>query len=193
MSRVLDPVRRQRERQLLLERRELAQTEARAVADGVVETVALSAQRGSAFEHASSTRTRRETPYRRQAGLEWLASKGRLTPAMRVAGERYGAVYRRARMEGSMPSTLGLEPRSSAPGGAPLSSVLEHAEGTAQAKGKLLHYRRQLCGQANLIGACDLICGQELTPREAAANDRDAGKLEAVLLVALDILVSAAS
>lgn len=193
MTRVLDPVRRQRERQMLLERRTLAQAEAKALAEGVAETVALSAARGAQFEHSLSTRTKRESPYRRQAGLEWLASKGRLTLGQRVAGERYGAVFRRARMEGSIPSTLGLEPRTSAPGGPSLSTVLAHAEGTAQARAKLALYRRQLSAQASLVAACDMICGQELTPREACANDRDAGKLEAVLIVALDILVAAAS
>ena len=191
MSRALD-ARRARERMLLLDRRTRAQAEAKAVTEGVAETIALSTDRGSAFEQSGATKARRETPYRRQAGLEWLASKGRLNPGQRVAGERYGSVYRRARMEGAIPSTLGLESRSSAPGAAPLSAVLAHAEGTAQAKSRLLHYRRQLCGQATLISAVDLVCGQELTPREAAPTEREAGKLEAVLLVALDILASAA-
>ena len=39
-----------------------------------------------------------------------------------------------------------------------------------------------------LLAACDLVCGQELTPREAARTDREAGRLEAVLEVALDLL-----
>ena len=193
MNRVLDPVRRQREQQLLHERRLQAQAEARDLAEGVAETVALSTARGAAFDHKPATRARRETAYRRQAGLEWLASKGRLTTGQRLAGERYGAVYRRARMEGSIPSTLGLEPRTSAPGGPSLSTVLAHAEGSAHAKSRLLLYRRQLSAQASLVAACDLICGQELTPREAAPSEREAGKLEAVLIVALDILATAAS
>ena len=40
---------------------------------------------------------------------------------------------------------------------------------------------------------CDLICGQELTPREAGGGDRDAARIEAVLKVALDLLAMAAS
>jgi len=40
-----------------------------------------------------------------------------------------------------------------------------------------------------LVGACDRICGLELTPREAAGGDREAGRLEAVLAVALDLLL----
>jgi hypothetical protein len=36
--------------------------------------------------------------------------------------------------------------------------------------------------------ACDLVCGRELTPREAGGGDREGVRLEAVLLVALDLL-----
>jgi len=46
-------------------------------------------------------------------------------------------------------------------------------------------------GTGGLITACDLICGEELTPREAAGGEREAGRLEAVLAVALDILAAA--
>jgi hypothetical protein len=40
------------------------------------------------------------------------------------------------------------------------------------------------------VAACDRICGQELTPREAAGADREAGRLEAVLAIALDLLLT---
>jgi glutathione S-transferase len=46
-----------------------------------------------------------------------------------------------------------------------------------------------LADHPNLVGACDRICGQELTPREAAGGDREAGRLEAVLAIALDLLL----
>jgi hypothetical protein len=68
--------------------------------------------------------------------------------------------------------------------------VMERAEGTAQASARLDALRRRLAGQRDLVRACDLICGEELTPREACANDREAGRLEAVLQVALDLLAS---
>jgi hypothetical protein len=45
-------------------------------------------------------------------------------------------------------------------------------------------------GQADLIAACDRVCGEELTPREAAGGEREAARLEAILKVALDILSS---
>lgn len=65
------------------------------------------------------------------------------------------------------------------------------AEGRRQAQGELAARRAALFGQGDLVTACDLICGQELTPREAAGGDRDAGRMEAVLKVALDPLLAA--
>lgn len=189
MNRVLDRARRERERLTVLEHRATAQAEARAVTEGVEETVILARARGAAFEEPKRARGQRATPYRRQAGLDFLAGKARISPAQKLAGERYGACFRRAAVEGSIPSTLDVKPRASAPGGRPLSVVLAHAEGTVQAQARLQLFRRQLCHQPDLVAACDLVCGQELTPREAADSERDAGKLEAVLAVALDILV----
>ena len=53
-------------------------------------------------------------------------------------------------------------------------------------------FRAQLLRQRDLVSACDLICGEEKTPREVAGGDREAARLEAVLKVALDILAGAA-
>jgi hypothetical protein len=153
MGRAYDPARATRERLLMLERREKARAELRAVTEGVAETVALSRRRGAAFAKEPGSR---ETPYRRQCGLDWLAKKGRLTPRQLAAGERYGECYRRA------------------------------------AAARLALYRRQLLEQQDLIGACDRICGQELTPRGAGGGEREGLRLEAVLKVALDILAAAA-
>ena len=191
MTRPAERARRERDPLLVLERRIAHQAESKAVEDGVVETVALSEARGSAFDHRPPVRGRRATPYRRQTGLQWLTSKGRLSPSQLLAGQRYGACYRRALSEGAIPSTLDIKPRTSAPGGPTLAAVLNRAEGAAQAQARLTRYRRLLHGQEALVRAVDLICGEERTPREAAAEDREAGKLEAVLLVALDILASA--
>jgi hypothetical protein len=40
------------------------------------------------------------------------------------------------------------------------------------------------------VAACDLVCGEEKTPREAAGGEREASRMEAVLKVALDILAA---
>jgi len=93
-------------------------------------------------------------------------------------------------MLGSIPSTLDIKPGGGGTGSLPLDAILGRAEASANAAARLAFYRRRLSDQATLVQALDLICGQELTPREATASERDAGKLEAVLVVALDILAS---
>ena len=182
MARVYDPAKAIRDRLRAMEKRAQARDEAAAVADGVAETLALAGRRGAAFE-------KREGLYRRQAGLDFLARKGRVTPEQKAAGERYGACYRRAMATSVIGSTLEVQPGMSA-GGAPLSVLLAQAEGRRQAELKLAMYRRQLCAQGDLVRACDRVCGDELTPREAAGGEREASRLEAVLLVALDILAA---
>lgn len=188
MGRAYDPARATRERLALLERRAQAQAEARAVAEGVAESVALSRARGAAFLKEPSARSGRETPYRRQAGLDWLARKGRISEAHKAAGERYGACYRRAGAQPAIGSTLEVLPGSTLRNGPSLDLILKQGAGREQARTQLTRLRRELLDQVDLIAACDLICGEELTPREAAAAGRDAGRLEAVLKVALDIL-----
>jgi len=182
MARAYDPARAIRERLRAMERREQARGEAQAVAEGVAETVALAAERGAAFH-------KRDGLYQRQPGLDFLARKGRVTAAQKAAGERYGACYRRATAASAIGSTLEVQPGMGA-AGPPLSVLLAQAEGRRQAELKLAMYRRQLVGQPDLIAACDRVCGRELTPREAAGGEREASRLEAVLLVALDILAS---
>lgn len=190
MSRVAHLARLERERLLKAARRAEDRAEAREVADGVAETVALSITRGAAFEVPPAVQGERAGPYRRRAGLDWLVQKGRLTQAQRAVGERYGACYRRARGEVSIASTLDVKPGRSQSEGAPLSAVLAQAEASVQARARLMRYRRRLGEQAALVAACDSICGEELTPREAVAAEREAYQLEAVLAVALDLLAA---
>lgn len=187
----VDPARQARDRLLRLERRARAQDEARAVTDGVAETVALSKRRGGAFEGPSGPKARAQ-PYKRLSGLEWLLKKGRLSPAEAAAGERYGLAYRRAKLDPSIPSTLEVKPQAVLSASGPsLKHLVAHAQGTAQAAGLLANYRRKLLMQADLVAACDQVCGEEKTPREAGGGDRDGARLEAVLKVALSILVEA--
>ncbi|PZQ57308.1 MAG: hypothetical protein DI570_19975 [Phenylobacterium zucineum] len=177
-----------RERLLRLERLAKARDEAAAVDAGVAETVALSRARGQAVAEPEARRHRTGgQAYRRQTGLDWLAAKGRIGPAAKAAGERYGQAYRRLRMDKAIPSTLSDRVRGEfvAPS---LAETLSHAEGTEAARRRLDEFRRRLGRQPDLVSACDLICGEEKTPREACVGDRDAGRLEAVLKVALDLL-----
>lgn len=188
MGRVHDPARATRERLKMLERQEKARAEARQVAEGVAETVALARARGAAFEKPPSARGDRETAYRRLSGLEWLLRKGRITAVQAQAGERYGAIYRRAGAAPAIGSTLDVQPGLSNPAGAPLAMILRQGAGRREAEATLARLRRGLLDNIDLIAACDLICGRELTPREAAGGERDGVRMEAVLKVALDIL-----
>jgi hypothetical protein len=180
--------RSERERLLRLEGLAKARDEAMAVEAGVAETVALSRARGAAIAEPVVKRSRGSGQgYRRQTGLDWLSAKGRIGDAAKAAGERYGQIYRRVRMEKPIPSTLDDRVRGEfvTPG---IAETLAHAEGTEMARRRLGELRRRLGRQPDLVAACDLICGEEKTPREACAGDRDAGRLEAVLKVALDLL-----
>ncbi|THD80600.1 MAG: hypothetical protein E7812_07680 [Phenylobacterium sp.] len=169
-------------------RRTQAEAEARAVGQGVAETLALERGRGAAFAVAEPDRgSPRDRPYRRQAGLDWLARKGRISEAQRAAGERYGEAFRIAQPVISLGSTLEVQPGMGG-AGLPLKALIARAGHRQAAEARLALYRRQLAGHPALIEACDLVCGKELTPREAAGGERDGLKLEAVLLVALDLL-----
>ena len=190
MSRTAYLARLERERLSMLEQRARTRAESLAVAAGVEETVGLSAARGAGFEAPVRQRGEREKPYRRMAGLDWLARRGRIAAAQKQAGERYGAFYRRAGATPSIGSSLDVQPGTG--GGTPIAAVLSQAEARAQASARLAELRRRLGCQPALVAACDLICGEELTPREAAGGEREAGRLEAVLDVALDLLVAAA-
>lgn len=182
MARAYDPAKRMRERLLLLERKK----EAEAMAAAVGETVALSRARGAAIEGPGPGRM----AHRRLTGLEWLMRKGRITAQEAAAGARYGQTYRRAKVEPSIQSTLNAQPGSTGLEGPTIAELLEHAEGTASARLRLAELRRRLLGQSDLVQACDEICGEERTPREAAGGERDGMRMEAVLKVALDILAA---
>ena len=160
--------------------------ESRDIARGVEESLGLNQARGAAFVSLGSPGRGQAKTYRRQTGLDWLAGKGRLNAAQHAAGLRYGAIYRRVRGEGALRSSLNLQPEGG--GGQPLASVLGQAEARLRANEALITLRRTLGQQSALVSACDLICGEELTPREATGNDREAGRMEAVLAVALDLL-----
>lgn len=186
MSRAAYLARLERERLSRVEAQGRARLEARQVAEGVAETVTLSAARGAEFDVPVSAPGERRGPYRRLAGLDWLARKGRLTRAQKAAGERYGECYRKAKGEVAIGSTLDVTPGSAAE--TPLTAIIARAEAHARARDALAGFRERLARQPALVSACDMICGEELTPREAVDGDRETYRLEAVLEVALDML-----
>ena len=190
MGRPFDPARETRTRLQVLEQRAKARRATREVADGVSESVALARARGASFVRDEPAAGARETPYRRQTGLAWLLRKGRISARQAAAGEAYGAAYRRARAAPSIGSTLEVQPGGNLQGGPSVAQIVRMARGREEAEVTLARCRARLLNQADLITACDLCCGDEMTPREAAGTDRDAARLEAVLSVALDILAT---
>lgn len=186
MSRKAFLARLERDRLRLAEARGRARAEALAVSEGLRETVDLSEARGAAFETAAQPASARPGPRRRLSGLEWLAKRGKLSSAQRQTGERYGLLYRRASAAGKIGSSLNLNEDGGA--ATPMMAVVAQAEARSAAMLKLAELRRRLSGHAGLVSACDRICGEELTPREATGEERAALKLEAVLEVALDLL-----
>jgi hypothetical protein len=165
-----------------------AQREAQAIARGVAETLGLEAARGAEFGNEGDGA--RATPYRRQPGLDWLARKGRISEQQKAAGLRYRDAYQVAQPVISLASTLEVQPGMGG-AGASLKALIARADLRQSAERKLALYRRQLADHPALIQACDLICGRELTPREAAGGEREGIRLEAVLVVALDLLAGA--
>jgi hypothetical protein len=177
----------ERGRLALQVRREREAAEARAVAEGVAETLALERRRGAAFGLAETDARGRDRPYRRQPGLDWLARKGRISETQKKAGERYRDAYLVAAPVAAIGSTLEVQPGMGG-GGPSLAALVARADRRQAAEAKLALYRRQLLQHPALIAACDLVCGRELTPREAGGGEREGIRMEAVLLVALDLL-----
>lgn len=123
-------------------------------------------------------------------GLDWLARKGRLSPARRAAADYYRSVLRDAGDE-VIKSCLNVTV-----GGPGVPGAVEAgAAGTADAKRELFRLRWVvLGGQADLHTVMDGVCGAGHTLRQLAGEGSDdqvkqrAKVLEAILMVALDLV-----
>lgn len=176
-----------RRRLLDQERRERNRVEENALEARLTETQALGENRGAEYEREGQKRGEARKPIRRLSGLYWLHKKGRIDADQLAAGVRYGAAYRRAGGEGRIRSILDREVHTGSE--RTIADLVEHSEAVANAKLKLAMYRRMLSNQPGMVRACDRICGEELTPREASINGKTAEGVEAVLRVALDLLI----
>lgn len=187
MSRKTNLATIERDRNLRTERREKAKVEANALELRRAETLTLASIRGEEIDDPPIKRGERTKPMRRMSGLMWLKSKAKLTDDQYAAGMRYGACYRMAKGEAAIKSILNDDIKG---GDGP--DIMRAAEKAAQARCKLQAYRGQLNHSNALVRACDAVCGEEWTPRECSADGHAAGRLEAVLLVALDMLAGEA-
>lgn len=172
----------ERQRNLRIERQDKAKREDREVREGVAETLELDRERGAEFDQPKANRGGRQPPARRLSGLVALHRKNRITDQQFARGAEYGAVYRLAETEARVRSVLNRDPPSGMG-----RDIMVFAEKAAQARAKLERFR-SLIGYQQLIEVCDQICGQEMTPREAAGNGHGAEAKAVLLTVALDIL-----
>ena len=156
---------------------EAEKAERLALERGVAETIALSEARGDRFTsaRAGSTGARRK-----KDGLDWLFDKGRISHRQRLAGEKYGADWRKCQPPQPR-ACIDMTVRGFSE--APLEAK-SHAEamiGRARALA--------LNGNAALAEACDLVCGAGLKPIDwASRDDRLAGRYEERVQRALEML-----
>lgn len=176
-----------RERQELLheEAQAKARREAQDVHQGVTETLVLGDRRGEEFLAPGDDRGR-PRPVRRLTGLEYLTGRSLLTEAQLTAGERYGSAWRDTQGGESLKSCLDVGAGGRGDGPQP-AFLLSRAEWRANRRDQLTHMRAAV-KHPRLIAALDAVCGQELTPRQAAGSGRDATVTIELVRVALDIL-----
>lgn len=117
-------------------------------------------------------------------GLLWLVKKGKLSASRRAAAVLYRDAYREPQ-EGAMRSCLNDEVLGSGSGRPP-----DYNARKVDAVRRLAALRTvALAGHGQMIEVMDGVCGGGLTLRDlAAGDDRAAGRLEAVLMVALDLV-----
>lgn len=126
----------------------------------------------------------------RRLGLTWLWQKKRITLQQRTAGQTYGVDYRLDAVSGMEPIGSHLAQAAASVGGSAGTRLhMPKAEFHAEARDRLNAARAALSFQTDLVLACDMICGREMTPREINPDQRQADRLEQSLRIALDILV----
>lgn len=171
--------RRETERLIRQQGEAKVRAEARAVAAGVEETIALEEARGERFTPAAGRG--KPAVRRRKDGLDWLYDKGRISHRQKLAGERYGDDWRKARP----PSTRSFLDDT-------VRGFVEVAPGEARAHASLRLARARalaLNGNAALAEAADKACGEALSPAQwAEGDDRLAGRLEDRIQRALELL-----
>lgn len=125
----------------------------------------------------------------RQAGLDWLLAKKRITRAQHAAGQRWGLDYRLCMVDGLEPlrSCLNDQPRG---GQGRLHTSFAARE--AEARDRRAKAVEAIAGQAEMVEALDLVCGRQLTPwehiRALGGKQREVEEMQTTIRLALDIL-----
>lgn len=145
---------------LRLERQEERRQDEAANDQRFAENMLLDEGRGEIVAHPEKRGETRK-PQRRLTGIEWMLSKGLLTELQAQGLVIYGIDYRTANVEVTLRSGLNF----SVGGGEapdPSRSQQDARKRLDAAQKTALH------SQSEIIVCCNMIAGQQLTPREAA-------------------------
>lgn len=152
--------RRERAINLRLERQEIRRQDEAANDQRFAENVALDAARGE-LAVVPPKRGEARKPQRRLTGIEWMQSKGLLTDLQAQGLVIYGIDYRTAVTDITIRSGLDSTVRG---GEAP-----DPGRAQQDARKRLDDAQKlALHSQSEIIVCCNMIAGQQLTPREAA-------------------------
>lgn len=152
--------RRERIINLRLEKQEERRQDEAANADRFAENMALDASRDE-LAILPAKRGEPRKPQRRMTGIEWMLSKELLTELQAQALVVYGIDYRSANVEVTLRSGLNF----TVGGG----EHREPSKAQIAAKDRLeLAQKIALHSQSEIIVCCNMIAGQQLTPREAS-------------------------
>lgn len=178
----------ERRRLLAEERRDHARRDAQEVAEGVSETIQLGMHRGEAFEAPVASRGEARKPARRIDGITWLKRQGKLEGNRARAAETYRAAWTAAQGEPSLRSCLAEQTGGGT--GPNVAAAILAAGARLEACKQLERMHDQLGWQPDLLTSLWQVIGLGKTPREASANGAQASRLEALVLVALDLLAA---
>lgn len=143
--------------------------------NAALEAAKLAAGRGEVIEVS-----RTGGAARRINGIDWLLSKGRLDSYQHQAAERYATDYTVAK---TVPLPSGMR---EATGGTGDAAQVRRAA----AAGRLASARKVgLKGHRGMIDIIDTVAGEGKRVRQISSDEAQAQKNEAVLIVALDLLV----
>ena len=136
---------------------------------------------------------------RRMTGLAFLRSHGKISNEQGKAGDTWGRLSRMARQTdfAVIKSCLaGLEGSGGGDGAGPTFPGQFDYEASASARAArwalITAQDVALAGHAGMIAALELICGEELTPKEALpqATEREIADMISGLRIALDLLIA---
>lgn len=122
-------------------------------------------------------------------GLDWLLGKKRITREQFMAGEKYGKAFRIVAVDGLEPLRSCL---NDTPGGGNGPMLVTQAYIDTEARWRLFRANEALGHHDDMLAACAIVCGREMTPWEAISRHGgkqvDVERMVTTLRIALDLL-----